>query len=182
MKKRALMLTIFALILTSGAAVAEEGPSMRGPEGHAMMGQGGMMGCGMMGRGGMMGGGMMGRGVAMRFIFALMDSDGDGPSRCKNFKPLTRKSSRRWTPTRTALLPSRRYKPSCGGPVNLLRRNMNTNASSETTAISGPSLVQSRPAIEILRLELVGRPSPQAPIPPMAAPVKSPLRSAALLV
>ena len=44
-----------------------------------MMGQEGMMGCGMMGRGGMMrGGGMMGRGVAMRFIFALMDSDGDG--------------------------------------------------------------------------------------------------------
>ena len=43
-----------------------------------MMGQGDVMGCGMMGRGGMRGGGMMGRGVAMRFIFALMDSDGDG--------------------------------------------------------------------------------------------------------
>jgi hypothetical protein len=43
-----------------------------------MMGQGGMMGCGMMGRGGMMGGGgMMGHGAAMRFIFALMDSDGE---------------------------------------------------------------------------------------------------------
>jgi EF hand len=82
MKKRALMLTIFALISTSGAAVAEEGASMRGPEGHAMMGQGGMMGCGMMGRGG----GMMGRGVAMRFIFALMDSDGDGTVSLQEFQ------------------------------------------------------------------------------------------------
>ena len=35
------------------------------------------MGCGMMGRG-VMGGHMMAQGVAMRFIFALMDSDGDG--------------------------------------------------------------------------------------------------------
>jgi Ca2+-binding EF-hand superfamily protein len=51
-----------------------------------MMGQGGMMGCGMMGRGGMMGGGMMGRGVAMRFIFALMDSDGDGTVSLQEFQ------------------------------------------------------------------------------------------------
>jgi hypothetical protein len=44
-----------------------------------MMGQDGTMGCGMMRRGGMMGGGgMMGHGAAMRVIFALMDSDGDG--------------------------------------------------------------------------------------------------------
>ena len=55
MKKHVLMLTTFATILACGAAVAEESPDMRGPEGHAMMGQGGMMGCGMMGRGGMMG-------------------------------------------------------------------------------------------------------------------------------
>jgi EF hand len=86
MKKHVLMLTIFAFILTSGAAAAEEGPGMRGPEGHAMMGQGGMMGCGMMGRGGMMGGGMMGRGVAMRFIFALMDIDGDGTVSLQEFQ------------------------------------------------------------------------------------------------
>ena len=58
-------------------AGAQEGD--RSPEGRGMMGHGGMMGCGMMGRGGMMGsGGMMGHGAAMRFIFALMDSDGDG--------------------------------------------------------------------------------------------------------
>jgi hypothetical protein len=51
----------------------------RGHEGPAMMGQDGTMGCGMMRRGGMMGGGgMMGHGAAMRVIFALMDSDGDG--------------------------------------------------------------------------------------------------------
>ena len=45
------------------------------------------MGCGMMGRGGMMGGGsMMGRGAAMRFIFALMDSDGDGTVSLQEFQ------------------------------------------------------------------------------------------------
>jgi len=86
MKKHVLMLTTFATILACGAAVAEESPGMRGTEGHAMMGQGGMMGCGMMGRGGMMGGGMMGHGAAMRFIFALMDSDGDGTVSLQEFQ------------------------------------------------------------------------------------------------
>jgi EF hand domain-containing protein len=86
MKKHVLMFTILAFIVASGAAVAEEGASMRGPEGHAMIGQGGVMGCGMMGRGGVMGGGMMGRGVAMRFIFALMDSDGDGTVSLQEFQ------------------------------------------------------------------------------------------------
>jgi hypothetical protein len=87
MKKHVLMLAASAFILTSGPAVAEESPGMRGPEGHAMMGQGGMMGCGMMGRGGMMGGGgMMGHGAAMRFIFALMDSDGDGTVSLQEFQ------------------------------------------------------------------------------------------------
>ena len=50
------------------------------------MGQEGGMGCGMMGRGLMHGGGMMGRGVAMRFIFALMDSDGDGTVSLQEFQ------------------------------------------------------------------------------------------------
>jgi Ca2+-binding EF-hand superfamily protein len=40
-----------------------------------------------MGRGGMMaGGGMMGHGAAMRFIFALMDSDGDGTVSLQEFQ------------------------------------------------------------------------------------------------
>ena len=50
MKKHAPMLTTFAFILACGAAVAEESPGMRGHEGQALIGQGGMMG-----RGGMMG-------------------------------------------------------------------------------------------------------------------------------
>src|ERR1700730_5184425 len=80
MKKHVLMLATFAFILACGAAIAEESPGMRGPEGHAMMGQGGMMGCGMMGLGGMMGGGgMVGHGASVLFIFSLMDSDVDGP-------------------------------------------------------------------------------------------------------
>jgi EF hand len=81
MKKHVLMLTTFAFILACGAAVAEESPGMRGQEGP------GMMGCRMMGRGGMMGGGgMMGHGAAMRFIFALMDSDGDGTVSLQEFQ------------------------------------------------------------------------------------------------
>ena len=87
MRKHVLMFTTFAFILACGVAVAEETPNMRGPEGHGMMGQGGVMGCGMMGRGGMMGGGgMMGHGAAMRFIFALMDSDGDGTVSLQEFQ------------------------------------------------------------------------------------------------
>ena len=89
MKKHILTFTTCAFILACGAAgaSAEESPGMRGHEGHGMMGQGGMMGCGMMGRGGMMGGGgMMGHGAAMRFIFALMDSDGDGTVSLQEFQ------------------------------------------------------------------------------------------------
>ena len=45
------------------------------------------MGCSMMRRGGMMGdGGMIGQGAAMRFIFALMDSDGDGTVSLQEFQ------------------------------------------------------------------------------------------------
>jgi hypothetical protein len=80
MKKHVLMLATVSFILASGAALAEEGPGMRGREGH------GMMGCGMMERGGMMGGGMMGHGAAMRFIFALMYSDGDGTVSLQEFQ------------------------------------------------------------------------------------------------
>ena len=89
MKKHTLMLTACAFVFACGAmgAAAQENPSFHGHEGHAMMGQEGMMGCGMMGHGGMMrGGGMMGRGVAMRFIFALMDSDGDGTVSLQEFQ------------------------------------------------------------------------------------------------
>jgi hypothetical protein len=83
MKKHVLALTTYAFIIACGAAGAgaEERPGMRGHEGHATMGQGGMMGCGMMGRGR-----MMGRGAAMRFIFALMDSDGDGTVSLQEFQ------------------------------------------------------------------------------------------------
>jgi EF hand len=86
MKRPVLMLTVFAFILAGGAAVAQEGPGMHGHDG-------GMMGCGMMGHGGMMrrggmmgGGGMMGHGAAMRIIFALMDSDGDGTVSLQEFQ------------------------------------------------------------------------------------------------
>ena len=89
MKRYILTLTTCAFILACGAAgaSAEEITGDRSHEGHGMMGQGGMMGCGMMGRGGMMGGGgMMGQGAAMRFIFALMDSDGDGTVSLQEFQ------------------------------------------------------------------------------------------------
>ncbi len=48
-----------------------------------MTGQGGMMGRGMMGQGGMMG---RGGPFAMRIIFALMDSDGDGTVSLSEFQ------------------------------------------------------------------------------------------------
>jgi hypothetical protein len=80
MKTHVLMLTTtFAIILASGAALAEESPGMHGHEG-------GTMGCSMIGRGGMMHGGMMGHGAAMRVIFALMDSDGDGTVSLQEFQ------------------------------------------------------------------------------------------------
>ena len=73
MKKHVLVLAASAFVLAFGAigASAEESHGMRGHEGHAMMGQGG---------------GMMGRGAAMRFIFALMDSDGDGTVSLQEFQ------------------------------------------------------------------------------------------------
>ena len=88
MKRYIFTLTTCAFILVCGAAgaSAEESTGDRSHEGYGMMGHGGMMGCGMTGRGGMMGGGMMGRGVAMRFIFALMDSDGDGTVSLQEFQ------------------------------------------------------------------------------------------------
>ena len=89
MKRRILTLTTCAFILGCGAAGAgaRESTGDRSPEDRGMMGHGGMMGCGMMGRGGMMGsGGMMGHGAAMRFIFALMDSDGDGTVSLQEFQ------------------------------------------------------------------------------------------------
>ena len=75
MKRHVLVLTTYAFILACGAAGAgaEESPAVHSHEGHAMMGQG--MGCG-----------MMGRGAVMRFIFALMDSDGDGTVSLQEFQ------------------------------------------------------------------------------------------------
>jgi hypothetical protein len=68
----------------------QEGPGMMGRD---VMGRGmyGMMGHGMMGHGGMMGRGMMGQGcmmgpLAMRIIFSLMDSDGDGTISLQEFQ------------------------------------------------------------------------------------------------
>ena len=104
MKKPVLTLTTFAFILACRKALLSprKASEMRDHEGHRMMG------CSMMGRGG-----MMGHGAAMRVIFALMDSDGDGNRlHCRNFKLLTKRFSKRWIPTKTALLPSRRYRPS----------------------------------------------------------------------
>ena len=89
MKKHILTLTTCAFILVCGVAGANAEESMgdRGHEYHGMMGHGGIMGCGMMGRRGMMGGGgMMRRGAAMRFIFALMDSDSDGTVSLQEFQ------------------------------------------------------------------------------------------------
>jgi EF hand len=87
MKPHILALTSCGFILVFGVAgaKAEESMGHRGQDYHAMMEQGGM-GCGMMGRRGMMGGGMMRRGAAMRFIFALMDGDGDGTVSLQEFQ------------------------------------------------------------------------------------------------
>ena len=134
MKRHILTLTTCAFILACGAAGAGAEQSMgdRSHEGHGMMGHGGMMGCGMMGR--MGSGGMMGHGAAMRFIFALMDSDGDGTVSLQEFQAAHEKIFKAMDTDKDGTL--RRYKPSCGDPVNLLRRNMNTNANRGMTAIS----------------------------------------------
>ena len=87
MKRLVLTLTGCVFIMGCGAAGVGAQEGDRGSEGRSMMGHGGMMGCRMMGRGGMMaGGGMMGHGAAMRFIFALMDSDGDGTVSLQEFQ------------------------------------------------------------------------------------------------
>ena len=104
MKKLVLMLTTSAFMLACGAIAANAqqntGTSMmqqpnqhtehHAKEGAGMGGEGGMMGHRMMG-GGMMGHGMMSRGsmrrhFAMRIIFALMDSDGDGTVSLQEFQ------------------------------------------------------------------------------------------------
>jgi hypothetical protein len=78
MKRHILTLTTCAFILGCGAAgaAAQESTSDRSPEGRGMTGRGGMMGSGR----------MMGHGAAMRFIFALMDSDGDGTVSLQEFQ------------------------------------------------------------------------------------------------
>jgi EF hand len=88
MKRQTLTLIACAFFLVSGAigANAEEGSGLNDHDDHAMMGPENGMGCGMMERGMMHSGGMMGRGVAMRFIFALMDSDGDGTVSLQEFQ------------------------------------------------------------------------------------------------
>ncbi len=70
---------------------------------------------GMMGRG-LMGGGMIGRGygrgimgpMMMRMIFSLMDADGDGKISLQEFQAAHVASSRRWMPTKMAMLPLRK--------------------------------------------------------------------------
>ncbi len=104
MKKHFLTLTTSAFMFACSAIAAnaqQPGTSMMqqttqqytqhqpaDQEGTSMSGKGGMMGCRMM-RGGMMGmmrRGGMGRHFAMRIIFALMDSDGDGTVSLQEFQ------------------------------------------------------------------------------------------------
>jgi EF hand len=106
-EKHVLMLTTSAFILACSAVAASAQqspgtPMMQNPDETQQQpadrdgGQGGMMGRGMMGREGMMGCGMMGHGMmghggmvgpfAMRIIFALMDSDGDGTISLQEFE------------------------------------------------------------------------------------------------
>ena len=137
MKSLILTLTTCVLILGCGAAGADaqESAGDRSPEGRGMMGHGGMMGYGMMGRGGMMGsGGMMGHGAAMRFIFALMDSDGDGTVSLQEFQAAHEKIFKAMDTDKDGTLILRRYRPSRAGP---LRRNVYTSASRGTAAIPG---------------------------------------------
>jgi hypothetical protein len=83
MKLATTIFAIFALAMISAPAFAQtpqgqgQMPERMGPE--CMMGRG-MMGHGMMGHGGMM------SPVAMRIIFALMDSDGDGTVSLQEFQ------------------------------------------------------------------------------------------------
>ena len=83
MKLATTTFAMFALAMISTPAFAQtpqgqgQMPERMGPE--CVMGRG-MMGHGMMGHGGMMGP------VAMRIIFALMDSDGDGTVSLQEFQ------------------------------------------------------------------------------------------------
>jgi len=101
MKKHVLILTTSAFMLACGAtavnAQQNTGTSMmqqpnqqytehHAKEGAGMGGEGGMMGHRMMGHGMMSRGGMMVRHFAMRIIFALMDSDGDGTVSLQEFQ------------------------------------------------------------------------------------------------
>jgi hypothetical protein len=73
MKKHGLVLAASAFVLAFSAigVSAEESHGIRGHECHGMMGHGG---------------GIMGRGAAMRLIFVLMDSDGDGTVSLQEFQ------------------------------------------------------------------------------------------------
>ena len=128
MKRLILTLTTCVFILGCGAAGAGAQEGDRSPEGRGMMGHGGMMGCGMMGRGGMMGsGGMMGHGAAMRFIFALMDSDGDGTVSLQEFQAAHEKIFKAMDTDKDGTLTHR---------VNRCRRFMGTLLRSPWTPVS----------------------------------------------
>jgi Ca2+-binding EF-hand superfamily protein len=91
MYTRVLGLTISALILSGGAVGAQDRmtlqpvqqqgqPQPMGQDGASMMGHGGMMGRGMMG------GGAMVPPMALRMMFALMDTDSDGTIELPEFQ------------------------------------------------------------------------------------------------
>lgn len=74
-----------------------------------------------------MGGHMMGQGVAMRFIFALMDSDSDGTVSLQEFQAAHEKIFKAMDVDKDAPSLWKRSKPSCEGPVNQLRRSNETS-------------------------------------------------------
>lgn len=94
MYTRVLGLTISALLLVPGAAIAQDRMMPRPDqqqmqsqphEGAGAMGREGMMGRGMMGR--MMGGGMMAPPpIMLRIMFALIDTDSDGTISLQEFQ------------------------------------------------------------------------------------------------
>jgi hypothetical protein len=115
MKKHGLVLAASAFVLAFSAigVSAQESHGMRGDECHGMMGHGG---------------GIMGRGAAMRLIFALMDSDGDGTVSLQEFQAAHEKIFKAMDTDKDGTLPS------CEGRVNRLGRKTNPNTSRETTA------------------------------------------------
>src|SRR5262249_10633496 len=118
MKKHMLTLTTcgFILVLGVGGAKAES-IGRRGQEYHAMMEQGGM-GCGI--RGMMGGGGMMRRGAAMRFIFALMDSDGDGTVSLQEFQAAHEKIFKAMDTDKDGTITLEEIRAFIGGPDKLV--------------------------------------------------------------